>query len=556
MKVFFKRIILAAVLFAILLCFAACVQESPVETPNQTPNEMEDKTPKENKLELVSGGKPVYRIVRPEKSSAAEIQAVNEIKNAIQRLTGEKPEVVEDWTDESLGQNESAFEILVGRTNRKETDELLSTLKVDGWAVSIVKTKLVIVAHSDKLLLDATKYFTGQFIGSRIEGYVDSLSFTENDIRIINGEYLSHSLILCGENIKKYSIVYAENNRAAKRLARLISEYIAENYGERIDVLSDTSARTTSREILVGNTARTSSGSLKQELAPYLNCEKGYATIACSNGTILLAGGGDAGLSGAFGRFCELIAPSPNGHTSVTLEKCLSFEVSGISLMALSANLDGMSKTDVSEAVARMKAMKPDIIGFQNVSRETLLSLENELGDIYLSVSVEKDAEGESNPIFYNKDKFSSVMEGAYWLSDTPHVSSKLEGAKENRLMTYAVLSDIESDTVLVYANATLDSSSEINSVQSEIVTDMLNDYAFAPVILTGAFGFGDKGGIGYSIMINDGYIDACYGDGKNGHCFVLPEYAAVTEYKEFAQNKPGEAASVSFSQTVIELIK
>lgn len=65
---------------------------------------------------------------------------------------------------------------------------------------------------------------------------------------------------------------------------------------------------------------------------------------------------------------------------------------------------------------------KPDVIGFQEVNHNMLLSLHNQLNDYHYE-GKSRDGNDEYNPIFYLK-KFQLISTETYWYGKTPNIPS------------------------------------------------------------------------------------------------------------------------------------
>ncbi|MBQ8212602.1 MAG: hypothetical protein IJZ80_01230, partial [Clostridia bacterium] len=90
-------------------------------------------------------------------------------------------------------------------------------------------------------------------------------------------------------------------------------------------------------------------------------------------------------------------------------------------------------------------------------------------------------------PILYAKEKYNLIEYGTKWLSDTPDVASKLEGAQYLRNFTWALLEDKATGVRYLHVNTHLDTAgSAIRTAEVEILLDFLKDYNNVPVVLTG----------------------------------------------------------------------
>ena len=102
-----------------------------------------------------------------------------------------------------------------------------------------------------------------------------------------------------------------------------------------------------------------------------------------------------------------------------------------------------------------IKTVAPDILGAQEVQKGQYEFLTEHLKG-YASVVGYRDDRGaraESCPIFYNEARFECLDSGTFWLSDTPDVMSKFDGADEYRIATFVTLKDMVTGTTIAVYN-------------------------------------------------------------------------------------------------------
>lgn len=105
----------------------------------------------------------------------------------------------------------------------------------------------------------------------------------------------------------------------------------------------------------------------------------------------------------------------------------------------------------------------PDVIGFQEITPDMLIWLENVLGGRYtvLGHGRDKDYGGEANPIAYRTSRFSLHSYSMGWLSKTPEIpGSRLTDADQSgcpRIYCYAELIDRVAHTKFAFINTHTD---------------------------------------------------------------------------------------------------
>lgn len=136
---------------------SACTSNTS-DTPTQT------QTPATS-LVLVKDGKSDFKIIRPNKaiSTSPERKAALTVKDAILNATGVEVERDTDTYQKSdpaaVKEIETAKEILIGHTNRKETQEAIKDLKSYEYIVKAIGNKLVICGGSENATQYAAEFF-------------------------------------------------------------------------------------------------------------------------------------------------------------------------------------------------------------------------------------------------------------------------------------------------------------------------------------------------------------------------------------------------------------
>ena len=135
-----------------------------------------------------------------------------------------------------------------------------------------------------------------------------------------------------------------------------------------------------------------------------------------------------------------------------------------------------------------INAVKPDIIGFQEVSPlhydyivKSMPGYLNEMAyrdDFILS---------EGCPIFYRADKYERIDSGSFWLSETPEVMSKDWGSAHYRICIYVILKDKASGREFVVFNTHLDHVSDEARIEGiKVVLDKIAEFGDLPAFLMG----------------------------------------------------------------------
>ena len=118
----------------------------PEPEPEPEPDPEPEPEPVFEGLVMIDDNASAYRIVYSAASSAAVAGDATALAKQIKKLTGVSLPVATDDTPAEQ------YEILIGTTNRSESEEAAKTLPTHGYAISRSKDKLVVVATDDSML--------------------------------------------------------------------------------------------------------------------------------------------------------------------------------------------------------------------------------------------------------------------------------------------------------------------------------------------------------------------------------------------------------------------
>lgn len=131
--------------------------------------------------------------------------ATKELNN-LRKMVTEKAGISLKVSAESKAtEGETAYEILVGKTGRKETEKALKTLKNgNGYTIQVIKNKIVIVGTSDALTYLALQDFENTyFAADKVETTISvASSYTQNDCEL---------LTVLSEGRCEYTVIYSGN---------------------------------------------------------------------------------------------------------------------------------------------------------------------------------------------------------------------------------------------------------------------------------------------------------------------------------------------------------
>jgi len=157
-----------------LLCFSqivACSKDNSSGT-------------EEGSLNIVKNGSSDYTIVRSENSSSVITVAAQSLQNAIKDTYGVVCEIVLD-SDKAVTDGDGSKELLVGETNRSESEAVLGSFSGGQFAVKVSTSKLVLLGETENGTVKAVNYFIENYIkkdssGGKILTLAKDVSYLEN----------------------------------------------------------------------------------------------------------------------------------------------------------------------------------------------------------------------------------------------------------------------------------------------------------------------------------------------------------------------------------------
>ena len=195
-------------------------------------------------------GESVYRIVRPDGNNDA-VAIATEIYKSMKSILGVNTKNISDSVDD-----DDAYEVLVGNTNRPESALALQYLKeqtearYNDFVICTIGKKIVINSKSIEGVTAAAEYFIENYI--KTEGIKGGISYTYKT----EGDFVD--IIVNGANISEFSFIRPHFN--ISHLTQLEIENAVNNFyrktGHMLPILHDTKTEETDYEIIVGNCER------------------------------------------------------------------------------------------------------------------------------------------------------------------------------------------------------------------------------------------------------------------------------------------------------------
>ncbi|MBR6602569.1 MAG: hypothetical protein IKK94_00990 [Clostridia bacterium] len=212
------KYIICAAMALLLLCLGAC---APSDGKGKYEFDDEGKKSKG----IVLNDIEEYTVVRGDLCSDEEKKALVTFRETVMKNLGITLPALTDWIGE--GQEEREKEILIGKTNRKESIELMQNLGYNDFAIKKIGSKLVIVGGSGTATISAVEYF--------IENYVDifqsTLSYPAEGYKYTK-DYLISSITIDGTPITEYKLYATDPDINLTTIQTALSDSVAGAYVE------------------------------------------------------------------------------------------------------------------------------------------------------------------------------------------------------------------------------------------------------------------------------------------------------------------------------------
>jgi len=430
-----------------------------------------------------------YRIICPERyddeAMGKEIAALaNELRQFVPDMIL-RDDYIQENNPSSTDRIEP-YEILIGATNRPESQSFLASLeRTRDYGYAVINGKIVIAGATTETTRFAIALFRENVISAADEN--ESFYTAEND-RIVTDTYALDVFEIGGIPIAEYTVVYpAENACGEEYCAQWLAAQIDTLAGKRLSVVTDV-APEAAHEIRIGRTARDEAATMPTTETYGITVGDGHVQISAEAPYVLLAACGTLTAGDdvpADGKELRI----PDGTEILTA-------VDTTELQAMSFNVFYDLEQREGDRAARVctviEQFLPDTFGVQEATGEWMRILRETFGDLYESVGISRGGtphpKEEHSAIFYKKGMFREIESGTKWLSPTPDVYSKVEESGLPRIFTYALLERCADGRQILYVNTHLDLTNAARVKQISYLLDFLSAYEDIPVVLTGDF--------------------------------------------------------------------
>ena len=133
-----------------------------------------------------------YAVIRPDNISDALLNDISDMYMSLIDLSGKDNLLASDFLPNGQEPDSETREILIGHTNRPETEQVLSQLAGNEYAIAVIGNKIVITGIADSLTPMALEYFVSTYLGDGADGMIEGDLFykasTETAVIVDKGE--------------------------------------------------------------------------------------------------------------------------------------------------------------------------------------------------------------------------------------------------------------------------------------------------------------------------------------------------------------------------------
>ncbi len=376
-----------------------------------------------------------YLIIIPAKSTSALSLIARDLAEKIEQKTGVDCEYKYDNAD--IQPDDKRLDILLGNTNRRVSADVLGRFKNDDYICKYSDGYLVLGGLSDAATVTAVQRFIDEILPSVTENkFIPSgLGFE------YYGEYEIKDVLLCGYDIRDYTIVFS--GLEAQTMATALRDLLARQSGIYIDVKAGTANINAEKEIYLS-------------IDPLSNvCARrvGEDVYIVGNDTYSLS----CAISETYGM---LLAGEKDGKVSLDISGCLEFSCSSDLLRISSILADGAYNNDgnvgvLSAFAQAVNESTDEVVVLGKMDRDVWSSLNIAINASYGFAVLE--AEDGVVPIAYLREavrvvnaKMTTVDSVTVAQLDIEHIAS------EER---YALCVFVDEDTVYQSVVETIHSS-------------------------------------------------------------------------------------------------
>ncbi|MBR6726088.1 MAG: hypothetical protein IKL81_03780 [Clostridia bacterium] len=392
-------------------------------------------------LDLVKNGETAFTIIRPELyGNDANVDQMKAIRDSFKEKTGIRMDMDVDWVKIGQEPDPEKYEILIGNTNRPESQKALEGLKYNDYVVKIEGNKIVLNGYSSEAQQEAVDYFINEVLSKAEIGKDFSVSESINITH--RSEYKIDKFTLAGNDLGDYSIfVPKDADYLAADFANKLQQLFIDNTGYYLPITSDKKSNVISisyRDSITDWGYTLADGKINCTAHGMFGFEALYDMLDSEfegkSGDLTYENGWELKVDPSMIKDEEIVRSAIiDGDFRIMFHNVLSIR-------------DVINRDELSASI--YLTYLPDVIGFQEVAS---IIRESDWFDLiahkYSEVAVNATNVSRNNyvPIFYRHDKFELIDSGWKQYNDG--------SGDETKGLTWAVFSDIETQIEFAVVN-------------------------------------------------------------------------------------------------------
>lgn len=496
MKKLFATFLALLMLFTVSCAETGWLIEDPSETTTETEELSVSTEPSEADAPVLSASSLAdYRIVTPA-SLTDEEQA--EIAKFVETLNDDFKITL--TVKQDLAWDPVAKEILLGGTDRAETQAVRSTLKYDDYFIGMQGEKLVVLGGNPEATVRAIQNLTAIVSANRGDDVFFSNAANKT---VYHHRYRLADLKINGISVSEYKLVYAASQQNREKVyAEVLQKAILSVCGVCVPI-SDTLGKMNGGILYVG-------------------ISDTQAKLTVDRDMICLCGIGQTDLFYATQVMAGRITSSANGNVTVRASEALSYQAGDLNLsdygvfpeyvtvkvMSYNVQNAGNDKSGESTHSAKYQKLAAKITGENAgiVALQECAKISAVSGILsYLPGYAAYAVEGIHPVILYNTTLYERVAQGNRKIG----TEGDANGSKYDRYLFWAKFRCKDSGKEFVIESVHIDYVTAACKAQLHAIVDFMQaNFPNTPTVLLGDFNVTESG-LDVQYLTNAGYSDA-----------------------------------------------
>lgn len=412
-------------------------QQAGDDSANSASNTSELETlPSFSPLTILEDGKTNLTLLMPLNASQDQRDLILYFRKEFEKRTDINiPITYEKKGDSPENDN---FEILIGKSLRKESTELSSSMRKMDYCYTVCGNKLVFAGGSISAVKHGVQYFIRKFLDSALQKDSKNVVFTPDDSYYEIIKYHIQEFLIDGVDAYNYKIVYSTRDLlSAQAFAHNLAKTITQKYGYTLKVVPDTQPES-DYEIIVGDTSRGHPNTKEKSFDIFCNDKKLYFYCDTSTGyeyffdyvdQTVLSGSKQLNIENSFKKTVPLSDVLSGGSENILSR---SGDIRIFFNNVWSGNTSDAPASIRAEYIKEMiYDYAPDIVCLQEYSGAVKNALSvhlTKLGYVELKYEERNKSHDVRTPVYYNPKTVLPVDSGFWAFNDTANDKSKSIG--------------------------------------------------------------------------------------------------------------------------------